>query len=424
MKDTFSTLLSLVSENVPGIFSPKQSSALSLMLSTGVLVARDLVYNFGAKTDLLDQGVQEVKAKLEELLRANLEHARATNVVYADMTAQQREEFRARFDSEADFQMAAKELRDRRAEEETRAIREHGEETRRVFGSMEKDAEQAHKKVGDSAEDGFGKASDSAKNAGDTIATELGGALNELDGTAEGAANGVVGALSGLSALIPGIGAALGAVFATVATPLIRTFFDSADESEARVDKLYSYLLDSEANYLSKSALQRAAADALEDPAMVNRAEAVAAAFNIPFATAMAVLVENGDRAKEMLAEVEERFASSAGGARGIGSDVTTEWIAARDALQETAGEFGTAVDRVQTLRGVLAELPGGVNETTDAAIEANLQLDRLANPRTARIELEVDTGPAEVAIERLRTRAARDLTSEFYITQNGKVIR
>lgn len=336
------------------------------------------------------------KAALEDLRRANMDHVRVMNQTFGEMTEAEQEEFRKRFDNADALQKAITDLDRRRAEAAKSVNQDYTAEYERTFGKLEDTAEDASRKVADSTEKGFERAGDAAKDAGQTITDELGGALGELDDTAQGAADGALGALRGLSALIPGVGAAIGAGLATIGSLFVRDFFDSAKETESRVDRLYEYLLESEANYLTASQMQKAAAEAMDDDTMVQRAKAIAAAFEIPFVEAMAIIVENGATARDMLAEVEERFASSAGGARGIGTDITTEWVAARDALTETVGEFDTALGRAQDLRGVIAFLPGGLHETTAAANDAGLALDRVANPRSTSIGVEVDLEEAE----------------------------
>jgi len=330
-------------------------------------MARDLVYNFGAKTDQLDQGVQEVKAKLDDLLRANLEHARQTNAVYDDMTDAQKEQFRARFDSEADFQHAAKQLRERRAGEESRAIREHSEESKRVFESLEKDAEQAHKKVADSAEDGFGKAGDSAKDAGETITTELGGALGELDGTAQGAASGVLGALSGLSALIPGIGAAIGAGLATAGSIFVKGFFDDIEAAEDRVDKMAKHFIDATSRMLTEKQLIDVYDQFFNDDDMAARAQKVADAAGLP----LKFDELNADGAnKNLIAPLAE--------ARGILVDTQREWELARvkaDVYKRGLDEIYNSTENLQAA----AELAGE-------------RLDRLAHPRNVKVTFDVDS--------------------------------
>lgn len=361
------------------------------------------------------------KLALQELYRVQVDQARATNVVYQDMTRAQQEEFRARYDTEADFQFAVQDLNRKREDAERQLLDGMSTEYKRVFGEIENTAEDAHKSVGDTAKDGFGKVGDAASDAGDTVTDTLGDALGSLDGTAQGAADGALGALRGFSALIPGVGAAIGAALATVAAPMVRGFFDSAEESESRIEQMYDHFKQSGLNYLEYKQIEAQVEKNLDDNTMRSRAQAVADYFKIPMVAAMAMITENGAEADQMLAEVEERFNSLSAHAP---AHIANPIVDAYEAMRDTNAEFTGGLTKAQELRRALDYVREPIDMATDAAIETNAELDRMANPRAASVTIQVDTDAAERAIERLRAKAARDITTEFYVTQNGRVIR
>jgi hypothetical protein len=154
---------------------------------------------------------------------------------------------------------------------------------------------------------------------------------------------------------------------------------------------------------------------------MVRRATNIANALNIPMQAAMAALVANGDEAQSMLDRVQEKLDGFEGSTAPAG--YVARFEAAKDALVKTNDEFDTMLGKTQDVRQALEYLPGGVTDALTQASELGVTLDRLANPRSVTLNVEANTGPAEIAIERLRQRASRDLSAQFYVTQNGRVI-
>lgn len=362
-------------------------------------MARELIYSFGANTQGIDDGVQEVKAKLDELLRANLEHARSTNQVYSEMTSAQQDEFRARFDSEAEFQMASLELRNKRAEAEGAAMREYRDETKKLFADVTREAEDASRSIADTTEEGFGKAGDSAKDLGSTVSGELTDAFRSFDGTATGALEGTVELLGGAAALLPGVGAAAGVTFTEVGKSIISGIAGSTEaaaaRAEKRIDSMYETLLDSGRNYFERAELEERIREAWDDEDMVRRATNVANALKIPVQAAMAALVENGSTAQQMLsdlnAKLEEMYDNPTGPGRLVG-----RFEAARDSIIQVNDEFDTTLSKVQLVRQTLDYLPGGVTDTLAAVDDLGGALDRLERPRSIPVEVGVDEALAE----------------------------
>ena len=383
--------------------------------------------NFDALGDTSLDATDRAKLALKELYQVELDQARLSTQVYSDMTKEQREQFRQRFETEDDFYRATQELWKKREDAERAVLDSFRQEYERTFEDVERVAEDSSDKVGDSTEKGFERAGDAAKDTAGTVTDTLGDALGSLDGTAQGAADGAVGALRGLAGLIPGIGALIGAGLATVAAPLVKSFFDSAEESEDRVQRMYDQMLDSGLNYLTEKQLQEQLVENLSDETMRARAQSIADYFKIPFERAMAIITENGEEAKTLLGEIDEEFENSglngANGLRGINSGAFEPLINARSALMAINGEYETGLSKVQETRRALDFLTTPINAATDAAAETNDELDRLGNPRAAEVEIEVNTSAADRAMRNFVSRNRR-LAVELQLEQGGRIIR
>lgn len=379
--------------------------------------------NFDALGDTSLDATDRAKLALKELYQVELDQARLSTQVYSDMTKEQREQFRQRFETEDDFYRATQELWKKREDAERAVLDSFRQEYERTFEDVERVAEDSSDKIGDTTEKGFERAGDAAKDTAGTVTDTLGDALGSLDGTAQGAADGAVGALRGLAGLIPGIGALIGAGLATVAAPLVKSFFDSAEESEDRIQRMYDQMLDSGLDYLTEKQLQEQLVENLSDETMRTRAQAIADYFKIPFERAMVIITENGDEAKALLGEIDDIVANSDGGARGMGTSISQPLIEARAALRDVNGEYEQGLSKVQETRRALDFLTNPIDAATDAASETNAELDRLASPRAAAVELEVDINAAEAAVQRFIS-SRRRLAVEIGLEQGGRIIR
>lgn len=382
--------------------------------------------NFDALGDTSLDATDRAKLALAELYRTELEQARATTVLYSEMTTDQQEEFRARYNSEADFQMASKELRDRRSDAESAVLDSMKQEYRRAFGDMERAAEDSSEAVGDSTEKGFERAEDAADRTGDNIKESVGGAFRDLDGTAEGALTSVTDGLAGLAATAGGVAGLVGAAAGTAGTLMVQEYFKAAEESEKRIESMYEAFLESGNTFYTDSQRQSAVQAFLGDESQMARAQRVAETLGVPLADAINALIDKNEINNGLLADAvrlrDEEFSNV--------EDLSTSEQSRLSALETTISfleqinqEQDVATGKIELYNRVIAGAPGGYDEVIDRVGTLNEGLDRTAQPRVVPISVEVDLAEAESRVAEFIGRRRR-VAVEVGAETGGRIIR
>ncbi len=386
----------------------------------------------GSLEGVSDEGKQleeNLKVALDNVLAAELEFARRSTQTFDEMTAEQQDAFRARFDTEERFARESEALSKRREQAEQRVLADHELRVKDTYEQVASSAEEASQKVAEYSERGFEKAGDSADDLGEKVKGKLSDSFRQWDGTAEGAVESVASSLQGLAGIIPGIGGLVGAGLGVVISEWGKEWRDTAKENASRVRSMYDDMIASGQDYLSEQFVQNKISDILHDAQAFAEVEQLARDAGLAIDEVLAARAGSKPALESVLARVNEQLET----ALELQKDGTFE---SQEELVAVENKI-IRLDRVrEVMAGVLDEQNGVVDQvdlfnaaldTARGNIIANQEQIQIQNrllaetPTVLPVQLDFTAADREYAAWASRRRR---VAVELGIEQGGRIIR
>lgn len=275
---------------------------------------------------------------------------------------------------------------------------------------IERASKDTYDGVGDSADKGFGKATSSAKQAGQQIGDGLKDLATDTDHSIASVGSSVGGILAGIGSLVPVAGVAIGAVIGAVSAGLTKQWDDAAKDMEARTKTMYDAMLESGKNYLTQEQISKGIDVITGDPKQLQKAVKYANDLGLAVSDVVNAMAADGPQREALLDRLNTKMQTNASAWRDALDPITrASTRAAGQNLRGIADDFDNITESTtnssyatQINRQAQEDSTRSYNETGEAVRGVGKAIDELPHGKT--IKVDIDTSAIDRYLKNPKT--------------------